>query len=128
MLTINGKKDGFIGLNKVYIGRANSYFNLEESPLHNPYPISNRLTREQSLNKYKELLTRSIADMRKGNAPDDIMIELLKIARTEERLKREGKEVILTCYCKPLNCHGDIVIAGVKWCMQHEWFTKHLYL
>lgn len=34
---INGKKDGFIGENKIYIGRYNKSYNLKPSPLSNPY-------------------------------------------------------------------------------------------
>jgi hypothetical protein len=33
---INGKRDGFIGQDKIYIGRANKFYGLQKSPLHNP--------------------------------------------------------------------------------------------
>lgn len=54
MKTINGKTDGFIGEDKIYIGRYNRYYNLSESPLHNPFAIVKGVnTRKDVINQYK---------------------------------------------------------------------------
>lgn len=75
----------------VYIGRANRYF--EQSKWHNPYRIGVDGTREQVLLKYFfYILTR----------PD------LLSALEELRGKR------LACWCRPKQCHGDILIALLK--------------
>jgi hypothetical protein len=72
----------------VYIGRAHK--NFAESKWHNPYRIGVDGTREQVLLKYFfYIITR----------PD------LLAALEELRGKR------LACWCRPEQCHGDILIA-----------------
>ena len=48
---INGKRDGFIGKDKIYIGRKNKSYNLNQSPLHNPFDQSYG-DKESRLRKY----------------------------------------------------------------------------
>ncbi len=65
----------------VYIGRGSKW--------GNPYHIGRDGTREQVIQKYREYLCR------KENLLDSL---------------HELKGKILGCFCKPLNCHGDVLI------------------
>lgn len=66
----------------VYIGRGRG------SPWGNPYPISDTLSREEAIARYRDYLL---------GRPD-------LLARLGElRGKRLG------CFCKPRPCHGDIL-------------------
>lgn len=66
----------------VYIGRP--------GPWGNPFILNVDGTREQVIKKYKDWFL---------NQPD-------LIARARKELK--GK--ILGCWCKPLGCHGDVIV------------------
>lgn len=116
----NGKQIGFIGHNKIYIGRANRYFNLKESPLHNPFKVSKTVSRSQAIALYKQHIWKSIKAMRDGLPLDPIVIELINIARVEKDI-----EVILVCYCKPLACHGDVILAAINWLKTQDWFVEN---
>ena len=125
MEVINGKHDGFLGTNKIYIGRANRYFNLKESPLHNPFKVSKTVTRSEAIALYKKHLWNSIKAMRDGLPLDRIMIELINIARAEKDFAETNTELILVCYCKPLACHGDVIVAAIGWLKTQDWFMKN---
>jgi hypothetical protein len=72
----------------IYIGRQNNRYGLPESPFHNPYRIPQDGGRTEVLDKYHaHLLSR----------PD-------LLARLPEL---RGK--VLACWCKPYECHGDIL-------------------
>lgn len=122
MIVINGKQDGFIGTDRVYVGRGNSYKNLKESPLHNPFKISESCNREQAIALYKQHLWQSIKSMRDGNPPDRIANELINLARVEQDILKTNTELKLVCYCKPLGCHGDIIISAINWLKTQDWF------
>jgi hypothetical protein len=126
MLTINGKVDGFTGIDKVYIGRFNKHYGLKQSALQNPYIISKTLTREQSIEHYKRRIIRSIKALQKEKHPDLIMTELIRIIRLERKLNKENNQVKLSCYCKPLACHGDVIITAINWLMKQDWFNKYI--
>lgn len=74
----------------VYIGRGSVW--------GNPFPITNLQDREEVISKYSKYLWNKI----KGG---EITIEML--------LSLEGKK--LGCFCKPLPCHGDIIVKAVAW-------------
>lgn len=126
MLSINGKVDGFIGIDKVYIGRFNKYYGLKQSALHNPYAITKIVTRTQCIEQYQEHIIRSIKALQKDGHPDLIMTELIRIIRLERKLNKEGNQVKLSCYCKPLACHGDVIIKAINWLLKQEWFSKYI--
>ena len=69
------------GLHDVYIGRPTKW--------GNPFKIGRDGTREEVLEQYREYF----------------------ISRPHllEAAKKELKDKILGCYCKPLPCHGDII-------------------
>ena len=69
----------------VYIGRGSKW--------GNPFRIGKDGNRESVIAKYREYI--------------------LKNAMLMDNLKElEGK--ILACYCKPLSCHGDILIELIE--------------
>lgn len=78
----------------VYIGRANIRLHLEETVWANPFKIGKHGTREEVLVKHETYLQ---ARFRQNPALWD---ELEKL-----RGKRLG------CYCKPLDCHGDLLVV-----------------
>ncbi|CAD5988722.1 Putative Phage related protein (plasmid) [Planktothrix tepida] len=133
MKVINGKIDGFIGSNKIYIGRYNRYYNLKESPLYNPYPITKTVNRNlamgyarlEAIALYKQHLWNSIKAMRDGLPLDRIMIELINIARVEKDLAETHTELMLVCYCSPLPCHGDVIVAAIGWLKTQDWFMEN---
>lgn len=102
---INGKKVGFIGEDKIYIGRRNSCYNLQASPLANIFGVKSN-GRTSSIEKYKGYLLQHVA---KATGP--VYEELLYIAR----LHKEGKHIKLACWCYPKACHGDVVKQVVIW-------------
>lgn len=70
-----------------YIGRAG--YGLEESIFHNPFKISDDCTRELSIQLYE------------------------KYVRSDEKLMMcipLLKGQVLGCWCKPLACHGDVLV------------------
>jgi hypothetical protein len=75
--------------------------------LGNPYPIESPMAihRDESIEKYHTLLFEQMK-----NHNTDMFKEIAKIACW----LREGKNVILMCWCHPLACHGDVVIEAVK--------------
>ena len=103
---INGKQDGFTGRNKIYIGRGNRQYNLRQSPLANPFPISFDCNREQSIQLYRRWLWNQI------QADNDVVVA--NLFHLCNRIK-EGQETILTCWCHPKPCHGDVIIRCVHW-------------
>lgn len=85
----------------VYVGRG--------SVLGNPYTsIKNRNTlaeqqcdsREESINNFEIYLNEKI---KKGN--NKICDELNRIYK----LSKENDNIYLVCFCKPKDCHGDII-------------------
>lgn len=115
----NGYKDGFIGENKLYIGRYNDKLKLKSSPLSNPYWVSEARKREEAIALYKRLIWQSIKRARDEGIIDGIMQELTRIAELDN--------VELVCYCKPLPCHGDVIINAINWLNTQGWFLDHLF-
>jgi hypothetical protein len=81
----------------IYCGRG--------SPLGNPYSHMDNTkaehkvaTREEAIEKYSEWLERA-----RMNNPliNNYLDKITNLAR--------GNDVYLVCYCKPQNCHGDII-------------------
>src|SRR3989344_1262105 len=86
----------------VYIGRKGVVFvNKTRYPKHNsvwsnPYKITNRESREDVLKKYREYIINKIE------------LEGLH----EKLLELKGKN--LGCWCKPEECHGDILVSLIE--------------
>lgn len=75
-----------------YIGRG--------SPLGNPFIIGKHGTREEVIEKYSVYLKDQIV---KRNA--EIINELKRIY-----ILSTTQNVVLLCFCKPLPCHGQVII------------------
>jgi hypothetical protein len=101
---INGKTDGFVG--SIYIGRRNARYGLKENVLANPFVIGKDGTREEVIAKYRQWLWQNI---KTGGL---VLNEIERICTicTESNIK-------LSCWCKPLSCHGDVVKKCVEWKM-----------
>jgi hypothetical protein len=76
----NIKKDDIVGA--VYVGRGTKW--------GNPYVIGRDGTRVEVIQKYREYLARS---------PDLVAA-----------MKRELKGRDLYCHCRPLRCHGEVIL------------------
>ena len=108
----NGKTTGFLGQNKIYIGRANKTYNLAKSPLANPYVIGeSTLNRTKVIELYREWLWYQIKSWQETGKLNPVVEELLGIC---DRIKK-GDRITLTCWCHPLPCHGDVIVRCVKW-------------
>ena len=109
IVVVNGKRDGFVGINKIYIGRQNKSYNLPESPLANPFVLGKDGGRNQVIKLYSEWLWSQI----KLDSP--AKKELLKIC---DRL-RKHEVLALTCWCHPLPCHGDVIVRCIDWMLSN---------
>ncbi|MEG5043574.1 DUF4326 domain-containing protein [Microcoleus sp. B4-C1] len=106
---VNGKQHGFVGENKIYIGRANKSLGLESSPLSNPYKIGVDGNRAEVIALYRKWLWKRIVIG--YNNPNQTFKELFSIAHRVNN----GEKIKLICYCKPLDCHGDVVVKCINW-------------
>ena len=74
----------------VYIGRGSKF--------GNKFRIGKDGTREEVIEKYRKWLWDEI---RKGRVT------------IEELIALDGET--LGCYCKPLACHGDVLVEAINW-------------
>ena len=85
--------------NNEYVGRSGvvfidkQRFPKESSQFANPYKIGKDGPRDEVLNKYKKYITDKLST-------DEFL--------RKELIKLKGKN--LGCWCKPENCHADILI------------------
>ena len=85
-----------------YIGRPHPRFPTG-SPLHNPYRLGIDGDRAVVLAQYRRYLRRDWL------AGGPLRVELRRLAD----LYRVTGQLDLICWCSPLACHGDIVLAAV---------------
>lgn len=95
----NGKVTGFVGENKIYIGRSNR--NLVGSVLANPFKINSTTSRTEVITKYRAWLWN---EYQKGG---EVYKELHRLAKLPE--------LELVCWCAPKACHGDVVKKCLEW-------------
>jgi hypothetical protein len=107
----NGKTTGFIGEDKIYIGRANKSYKLPASPLANPFAIGKQGDRKTVIQKYRVWLWQSVKYYLDTREITPVVQELMNIAN---RVKN-GEDITLICWCSPQECHGDIIIRCVNW-------------
>lgn len=81
----------------VYIGRANKYLKEKGSFLANPFKITRQTTREQSIEKYHKWFYKQICS-------DPFFKKAV--------LTLKGRR--LGCWCKPLACHGDVIVDYIE--------------
>lgn len=107
---INGKQDGFVGENKIYIGRENKYYGTKKSPLFNRFKLGQHGTREEVVELYKKDLVKKIKQWKDENITSPEVEEVLRIAHKV----KNNEDVTLSCWCSPLACHGDIIVKVVN--------------
>lgn len=78
----------------VYIGRGSFW--------GNPFVIGKDGTREEVIQRYLE----------------DLWSRRYEEGMIEKLLELEGKT--LGCFCKPLPCHGDVIIKAVRWARRRK--------
>lgn len=110
MEIINIKHEGFAD-NVIYIGRKNYFYKLEGSALANPYVVNKKRTLEESLLLYKKWILQMYS-LKKGSVYE----ELIRLAK----LEKEGKSFALGCWCKPNNCHGDIIKLVIQFILKQN--------
>jgi hypothetical protein len=84
----------------LYIGRANSYAGLRQSPLANPFKVRDFGGRGQTLPHYRRWLWQRI------QAGDKSVIDALQAI---------NESSVLVCWCKPGPCHADVINAAADW-------------
>lgn len=88
----------------VYIGRAMPHMGLAGSPLANPIKVPNGsddATRDEVLVKYREHLAQ--------------LVKSGKVS-VQDLAKLDGHDLV--CFCKPRQCHGDIIEEAVQWAVK----------
>ncbi len=106
----NGKKTGFIGHDKIYIGRINKTYNLPSSLLQNKFTIGRDGNRQEVVEKYRQWLWSEV------KKKDEVFNELVRIVKKV----KAGEKLELVCWCKPYNCHGDIVKRCINWMIKEN--------
>lgn len=107
----NGKTVGFLGQDKIYIGRKNKTYKVNESILHNPFVIGKDGNREECLVKFRKYLWEKYKE--KG----DVYKELIRIVNI---LVLEKKDIDLVCWCFPEECHGNVIKKCLEWIIKEE--------
>ena len=106
---INGKQSGFLGNDKIYIGRK--CYGLSGSPLQNPYSIGRDGDRDTVIEKYRKYLWENIKQWKETGSLNPVVNELFKLSQCSQ-----SEELFyLSCWCKPEACHGDIIVKAVMW-------------
>lgn len=116
---VNGKKVGFIGKDKIYIGRKSYRYGLKDSVLRNKFVIGKDGNREEVVQKYRKWLWENIQE-KLSNKYNKVWNELVRIGKKV----LEGENVELVCYCKPLSCHGDVIVSCIKWMISKGYIRK----
>lgn len=104
----NGKEDYSTEKNNFYIGRSKNH-----NPLGNPFTHNGKRTslaklsfktREEAIEAYKIYFRRAYGvDQELTKAFDEIY----------EHFKN-GEDIYLQCFCKPLPCHGDFLAEELQ--------------
>lgn len=106
---INGKQSGFLGSDKIYIGRK--CYGLSGSSLQNPYSIGRDGDRDTVIEKYRKYLWENIKQWKETGSLNPVVKELFKLSQCSQ-----SEELFyLSCWCKPEACHGDIIVKAVMW-------------
>ncbi len=100
ILVVNGYKSGWTG---EYVGRPGK--GKKGSPLANPFPLS-KYSREESLKRYKQWLWDNLQ-----NKQSEQFLEIKRLAE----IFLEKQSLQLDCFCKPKDCHRDIIKAAIFW-------------
>ena len=114
---IRFKKELSLALNCWYIGRRwkKGDIELNQSPLANPYVVKkDDSNRKEAIELYKKWLWEQMKLGIKGNK-NLAWEELLKIIDYHRYF---GSTVFLMCWCKPKDCHGDVIKKAIEWMIE----------
>lgn len=122
LIVQNGTKYGFVGQNRLYIGRANR--DLPASPLANLFIIGkdgapfgdSEAARPEVIEKFRKWLWPQIKQWQETGEMTPAVKALKDLAIDVS----ENKTVVLTCWCKPEACHGDVIDSCVNWLIQED--------
>lgn len=114
LIVLNGKKCGFLGENKIYIGRANGQ--LPASPLANPFILGRDGDRLEVTEKFRQWLWPQIKQWQETGEMTEAVIALKELSIAIKK----HKTVILTCWCKPEACHGDVIDSCIQWLIKEK--------
>lgn len=96
----NKKKEVHFGPNNFYIGRGsvlgNPYTHIKDKETKARYIVKDRETAIEMYSKYFDTMY-------------GINIPFTKAIDKIYEAYKNGEDVYLECYCKPLSCHGDII-------------------
>jgi hypothetical protein len=106
----------FTSISRIYIGRKNQAYKLEQSPLANPFVIGKHGSREQVVESYRRWLWEQVKEGMAGK-PNAAWDELKYLQSYAKKLIEKYRECLtLTCWCKESElCHGDVIIRCLKW-------------
>ena len=114
LVVLNGKQYGFVGDNRFYIGRGNASYRLPQSPLANPFVVGRDGDRREVIEKFRRWLWPQLKRWRETGELTEATQALKAIAVDVD----EGKLVVLTCWCKPEPCHGDVIVSCINWIIE----------
>ena len=92
----------------IYVAGENRKLNLSASPLASPWTLDKESDRPILMKKYKQLLWGELK-----RYDSEARLELFRLVR----LARKG-DLYIGCYCKPRDCHGDIIKAAIEWIIE----------
>ena len=99
MIKVVNQKDENLDVNVIYkISRP--------SVLGNIWKIGVDGSRDEVIEKYRRTLWQCIEDREAG---------VMEGLETILKLEKEYDKIGLACYCKPLRCHGDIILNCITW-------------
>ena len=117
--------------NLVYIGRGNSKW--PKSPLGNPFShlLSSSAahivsSREESIECFRRALIgvfikKSLIVVPISGVLTEIVNPLFRDVVLKE-LSQLHEDCLLGCHCKPLPCHGDVIVRGWSWGKDNKYF------
>ena len=103
------------GDNCFYVGRSKKTF----SPLGNPYQLGKDGDRQTVIQKYRRWLWQEIQQGWRSKAYE----ELVMIAEIY-RYSTERNPVKLICWCAPLPCHAEVIVAAMEWLIKTDQLPK----
>jgi hypothetical protein len=106
----------FTSISRIYIGRKNQAYKLEQSPLANPFVIGKHGSREQVVESYRRWLWEQVKEGMTGK-PNAAWDELKFLQSYAKKLIEKYDECLtLTCWCQEWElCHGDVIIRCLEW-------------
>ena len=95
--------------------------------LSNPYPITGKTTRTQSLAQFNAGLKGQIKERGTnpaGKVPGNAFFRLIQLTQIYREIAPQGRKMYLACTCKqprkPVDCHCDIVAKAIDWLSQDK--------